>query len=119
MNANSAEIHRIETIKQLEFEQGLEAQRAFREKYHRLHVERIIRDRKKPWWKRLLFGSVSFWAITGLATTILVNEYGQIVGKFDWPKDRIVIVPVPTGILMPQATPRPGPTPAPSTPRPQ
>ncbi len=97
-------------IKKLEKEQAEEYQKFMKKKY-----DRLIIPVKKPWWNRLLFGSISFWAITGFATTIIVNEYGQIIGKLDWPKDKVVVVVVPTGMRVPQypTTPAPAATPRP------
>jgi len=49
------------------------------------------------------------------ANTIIVDLGGNILGKFDWPKDKLVVVVVPTwGGLNPLPS-----TPAPSTPAPK
>ncbi len=107
-----AKCERQQMIRQLEQEQAENCQRLMKDKYNQF----LKPSARKPWWKRLLFGSVAFWAITGFATTIIVNEYGQMIGKLDWPKDKVLVVVVPTGMRVPQV---PATTPIPAaTPRP-
>ena len=84
----------------------------------RLTVLREKTQQRSTWrWLRAFLPMLLLIAAAE-ANTIFIDLTGNVMGKWDWPSDKVVIVVVPTvGGNMVNGTPRPAPTPGP-TPRP-